>query len=190
MNGVQLPVPTLPIRTHQYTKTPANTLHFPPLKLACWMLGGSGKSMIFIQLVIFYPKLLFWLNTVNCRLVKCTAINTKIIQEHCILWTISNPLPTCITVLIIQLSTSNFFSLSFFFCKNSDFSAYLKFPERYVKYKDPLVLPLTLERSYNDPMYPDKALTGVYNRNSYVGRWINAKVLVNEAFSCLITLFL
>lgn len=63
-----------------------------------------------------------------------------------------------------------FFFSVIFFCKNSDFSAYLKFPERYVKYKDPLVLPLTLERSYNDPMYPDKALTGVYNRNSYVGR--------------------
>ncbi|KAK4885432.1 hypothetical protein RN001_001703 [Aquatica leii] len=51
-------------------------------------------------------------------------------------------------------------------CPQSLTKTYLKFPEYYVKYKDPAVLPLTLERSYRSPSLPARALTGVYNPSS------------------------
>ena len=46
------------------------------------------------------------------------------------------------------------------------FSKYMKYPDFYVKYKQPLVLPLTLERSIKTPYLPDRALTGVYSPSS------------------------
>ncbi|KAL1501023.1 hypothetical protein ABEB36_006428 [Hypothenemus hampei] len=55
-------------------------------------------------------------------------------------------------------------------CPTDPTSVYLKYPERYVRYKDPLVYPLTLERSYRAPLMPERALTGVYNRTSFIGR--------------------
>ncbi|ENN72004.1 hypothetical protein D910_08675 [Dendroctonus ponderosae] len=51
-------------------------------------------------------------------------------------------------------------------CPKDPTSVYLKCPERYTRYKDPIVLPLTLERTYRAPMLPERALTGVYNRSS------------------------
>lgn len=45
---------------------------------------------------------------------------------------------------------------------NTIFRTYLKFPETYIKYNDPAVLPITLERSYRSPCLPARALTGRY----------------------------
>ncbi|XP_050305537.1 protein FAM166C-like [Anthonomus grandis grandis] len=55
-------------------------------------------------------------------------------------------------------------------CPKDPSSVYFKYPEFYTKYKDPLVMPLTLERSYRAPILPERALTGVYNRTSFIGR--------------------
>ncbi|CAG9764836.1 unnamed protein product [Ceutorhynchus assimilis] len=55
-------------------------------------------------------------------------------------------------------------------CPGDPTSAYFKAPTYYTKYKDPLVLPLTLERANRLPPLPQRALTGVYNRTSFVGR--------------------
>ncbi|KAF5304896.1 hypothetical protein FQR65_LT00780 [Abscondita terminalis] len=43
---------------------------------------------------------------------------------------------------------------------------YLRFPEYYVPYKSPPVLPVTLERTKRSPSLPARALTGVYNPSS------------------------
>nr|CAH7714588.1 unnamed protein product [Callosobruchus chinensis] len=53
-----------------------------------------------------------------------------------------------------------------FQCPKDPTSRYLKYPEYYVKYKQPIALPLTLERSLNAPLLPQRALTGVYNPSS------------------------
>lgn len=49
---------------------------------------------------------------------------------------------------------------------NIYFSTYMKFPQYYTKYKDPPVLPLTLDRSYRAPYLPERALTGRYAPSS------------------------
>lgn len=46
------------------------------------------------------------------------------------------------------------------------FSRYFKCPQYYTKYKDPPVLPITLNRSYRSPSLPARALTGRYNPQS------------------------
>ncbi|KAJ8971810.1 hypothetical protein NQ317_004840 [Molorchus minor] len=51
-------------------------------------------------------------------------------------------------------------------CPTDPTSKYLKIPEYYLKYKQPTVLPLTLERSLKAPSLPARALTGVYNPSS------------------------
>ncbi|XP_050510884.1 uncharacterized protein LOC126887416 [Diabrotica virgifera virgifera] len=51
-------------------------------------------------------------------------------------------------------------------CPSDPTSAYMKHPEYYVKYRQPIVLPLTLERSLKTPMLPERALTGRYNTSS------------------------
>ncbi|XP_060536729.1 uncharacterized protein LOC132708410 isoform X2 [Cylas formicarius] len=51
-------------------------------------------------------------------------------------------------------------------CLTDPTSAYLQCPEFYTQYKHPIVLPLTLERSYKTSSLPKRALTGVYNRSS------------------------
>ncbi|KAF2901420.1 hypothetical protein ILUMI_04767 [Ignelater luminosus] len=45
-------------------------------------------------------------------------------------------------------------------------STYMKFPQYYTKYKDPPVLPITLDRSYRSPYLPERALTGRYSPSS------------------------
>ncbi|KAK9880481.1 hypothetical protein WA026_011726 [Henosepilachna vigintioctopunctata] len=51
-------------------------------------------------------------------------------------------------------------------CPPNPTSNYLKHPECYVKYKQPYVFPLTLERTLRIPSLPDRALTGTYNVSS------------------------
>ncbi|CAH0552182.1 unnamed protein product [Brassicogethes aeneus] len=51
-------------------------------------------------------------------------------------------------------------------CPTDPTSTYLKYPDIHVEYKKPAVFPLTLERSYRSPLYPDRALTGIYNPTS------------------------
>ncbi|XP_017784065.1 PREDICTED: UPF0573 protein C2orf70 homolog [Nicrophorus vespilloides] len=53
-----------------------------------------------------------------------------------------------------------------FQCPTDPTSTYLKSPQYYVKYKDPIVLPITLDRSYRSPMLPNRALTGRYSPQS------------------------
>lgn len=48
-------------------------------------------------------------------------------------------------------------------CAPDPTTKYLHSPQFYVKYKNPQVLPLTLERSYRSPLLPDRALTGRYD---------------------------
>ncbi|CAG9820944.1 unnamed protein product [Phaedon cochleariae] len=50
--------------------------------------------------------------------------------------------------------------------ENHVYRRYLKYPDYHVKYKQPIVLPLSLERSLKTPLLPDRALTGVYNPSS------------------------
>ncbi|KAK5647583.1 hypothetical protein RI129_002475 [Pyrocoelia pectoralis] len=71
-----------------------------------------------------------------------------------------------------RLHPLNYFNLPDYCyqCPKDLTSAYLKFPQHYVKYKDPPVLPITLERSYRSPSLPQRALTGRYapsSDNSY-----------------------
>ncbi|CAH1955378.1 unnamed protein product [Acanthoscelides obtectus] len=55
-----------------------------------------------------------------------------------------------------------------FQCPKDPTSRYLKYSEYYVKYKQPITLPMTLERSLNTPLLPQRALTGVYNPSSNI----------------------
>ncbi|KAJ8949245.1 hypothetical protein NQ318_022758 [Aromia moschata] len=51
-------------------------------------------------------------------------------------------------------------------CPSDPTSKYLKVPEYYVKYKQPTVLPVTLERTLRTPSLPSRALTGVFSPSS------------------------
>ncbi|XP_018329397.1 UPF0573 protein C2orf70 homolog [Agrilus planipennis] len=51
-------------------------------------------------------------------------------------------------------------------CPSDPTTRYLKSPQYYVKYKDPAVLPLTLERSFRAPPLPARALTGRFAPSS------------------------
>ncbi|KAG5890910.1 hypothetical protein JTB14_024908 [Gonioctena quinquepunctata] len=51
-------------------------------------------------------------------------------------------------------------------CPIDPTTRYLNYPEYHVKYKQPITLPLTFERSFKTVSLPDRALTGVYNRSS------------------------
>ncbi|XP_019868911.2 uncharacterized protein LOC109597606 isoform X2 [Aethina tumida] len=51
-------------------------------------------------------------------------------------------------------------------CPQDLSSTYLKYPTMYVEYKKPTVLPLTLGRTRRSPLYPEKALTGIFNPES------------------------
>ncbi|XP_030759793.1 UPF0573 protein C2orf70-like [Sitophilus oryzae] len=55
-------------------------------------------------------------------------------------------------------------------CPKDPTSVYMKYPVYYTKYKDPLVFPLSYGRTKRLPPLPGRALTGVYERTSYVGR--------------------
>ncbi|KAJ8935428.1 hypothetical protein NQ314_012848 [Rhamnusium bicolor] len=49
---------------------------------------------------------------------------------------------------------------------NTELNKYMKYPDYHVKYKQPISLPLTLERSLRTPSLPERALTGVYSPGS------------------------
>ncbi|XP_018566919.1 UPF0573 protein C2orf70 homolog B-like [Anoplophora glabripennis] len=51
-------------------------------------------------------------------------------------------------------------------CPTDPTSQYIKCPEYFSKYKHPLTLPITLERSLRTPSLPNRALTGVYSPTS------------------------
>ncbi|KAJ8925983.1 hypothetical protein NQ315_009838 [Exocentrus adspersus] len=53
-----------------------------------------------------------------------------------------------------------------FQCPTDPTSQYIKYPERSTRYKHPLTLPITLERTLKTPLLPDRALTGVYSPSS------------------------
>lgn len=48
-------------------------------------------------------------------------------------------------------------------CPPDPTAQYFKCPQYYTKYKDPPVLPITLNRSYRSPSLPERALTGRYS---------------------------
>ncbi|KAJ3648675.1 hypothetical protein Zmor_020460 [Zophobas morio] len=51
-------------------------------------------------------------------------------------------------------------------CAPDPTTTYIHSPHSYVKYKNPIVLPLTMERSYKSPLLPERALTGRYDPSS------------------------
>ncbi|XP_057651995.1 uncharacterized protein LOC130891357 [Diorhabda carinulata] len=67
-----------------------------------------------------------------------------------------------------RLHPLNYFKKSEYLyqCPIDPTSHYIKYPDYHVKYSQPIVHPLTLERTLKTPLLPDRALTGIYNASS------------------------
>lgn len=132
---------------------------------------GSGRLLQSKDLKVFAERVRLG----YFRRRKCIGTNTRTIRVGCTPWITSRWRITASSVPEIPRRKDQIrkwtFQVVMLVCY---FRAYLKSPQYYVRYKDPAVLPLTLERSYRSPYLPERALAGRFSPSSDISykRWV------------------